>query len=190
LTVDVGSLLFELFDLQSPLLFLRSVYPKLHGSFPFGEIGRSAVIGTPGIAKSTFLLYVLLRRVKDGHPTCFHQLSTQRTWLFQDGSCTLHDRSSRLPIELERNKQYIVLLDKVQDNPTNFPKTGGMSILAFSPMHANYHQWEKDNSRGRRYMPLWTLAELQRYRELVRPDVSESLVAQRFALVGGIFPVG
>jgi hypothetical protein len=67
-----------------------------------------------------------------------------------------------------------------------YPTTFGLSVLASSPKHDNYYEWEKANGAGRRYMPLWKLAELQHYRKLVVSSMEELRVVKRFNLVGGV----
>jgi hypothetical protein len=186
MVIEVGPLLEKLFEVQSQLYFLRSCYPSLCQGFPFGKRARIAVTGTPGIAKSTFLLYILIRRVKEGHPTCFHNLTTHQSWLFENGSCTFYASANQIPMAIQDNPEFITLLDRAKGNPMEYPTTSGLSVLASSPKHDNYYEWEKTNGAGRRYMPLWKLAELQHYRKLVVPLMEESRVVERFNLVGGV----
>jgi hypothetical protein len=180
--VDEG-LMLALFQINSDKFFVRAAYPELYKVLPFEKIGRAAITGTPGIGTSVSALYVLIRRVQEGHPTCFHQLDTCTTWLFADGTCVMSFEAAN---RFETDRNFVVLLDKANGNPTLFPNTRGLAIVFSSPRHENYHEWLKDNSRGRLFMPPFSLNELLRFREQVHPEVDEANVRRLFDEYGGV----
>jgi hypothetical protein len=113
--VGVDRLLNELFQHDSKLLFVRECYQQFY-NIALG-IGTSRIVlsGTPGIGKSISLLYIIIRRVKLGHPVCFHDLEFGTSWLFANGTCQKFKRGF-LPDnqDLHHNTNYIVLLNNAK----------------------------------------------------------------------------
>jgi hypothetical protein len=113
--VGVELLLQELFKEESKLLFIRESYLQFY-NIALG-IGRCRIVlsGAPGIGKSLSLLYIIIRRVKLGHPVCFHDLGSRISWLFADGTCrkfingVLPDNK-----DLDHDPNYIVLLNNAK----------------------------------------------------------------------------
>jgi hypothetical protein len=109
--VDVDRLLNELFQQDSKLLFVRQCYQQFYNIAL--EIGTSRIVlsGAPGVGKSISLLYILIRRVKLGHPVCFHDLTFGTSWFFANGTCLKYKRGD-LPDDKDLNDpNCIVLLD-------------------------------------------------------------------------------
>jgi hypothetical protein len=185
--VHVDEVLMKtLFKVESNKFFVRAAYPELYKLLPFGKMGNAAIVGTPGIGKSVSSLYVLIRRVQEGHPTCFHRLSEGTTWLFADGTCVKLSVGVSVAGRFEEDPNFVVLLDRAKGNPTNVPSTAGLGIIFSSPQYENYSEWLKENSQGRFFMPPFGLNELLRFREQVRPEVDEAHVRGLFDEYGGV----
>ena len=192
--VDVGPLLELLFESSARAMLVRSCYGQIFNKLIFDDQRRHGIIsGTPGIGKSTFLLYVLIRLVQDGQPVCFYDLSSKDTLIFAKKTC------ERLPHRGQSHKfqgefaSIVVLLDNPKGHPSLFPKTMGTTILATSPKHDNHNEFSKGNfstSLGYIFMPIWSLPELQNFRQLCgRTDIDSQKLVERFNLVGGVFRV-
>jgi len=185
--VDVGELLVELFGIESTTLFIRSHYGRLFHMQYWDRVAfRSVLLGPPGISKSVSLLYFLIRRVQGGHATCFHELENHRTWLFANGTCLKFVSASdaaQFTHNYASDPEFVVLLDRVKCNPRDYPSSR-RAIMASSPHLDNYHEWMKlsSNTAGRHfYIPMYDLIELQRFRDLVIPEITFEITKQRFS---------
>jgi hypothetical protein len=113
--ICVELLLEELFKEKSKLLFVRECYGQFY-NIALG-IGTSRIVltGTPGIGKSLSLLYIIIRRVKLGHPVCFHDLGSGFSWLFANGTCQKFDCGFPPDNQdLDNDPNYIVLLNNAE----------------------------------------------------------------------------
>lgn len=64
-----------------------------------------------------------------------------------------------------------------------------VTFVAISPSHDLYWEYAKDGSVAVRYMPVWTLQELQKARRLVYPHVcglTRQVVVDLYAKWGGV----
>ena len=162
ITVNVGTILDYLFEIESPLWFARCHYPLLYDPLPYGKRQSRVLTGTPGIGKSMSLLYPLIKRVQAGHPTCFHNYRKGKTWLFHNKTCQYWKPPAhyQIPFDLKSKfPEFTVLLDGMEKYPLRLPYTSGFSIMSSSPDRRNYSEWEKLHG-SRCYMPLLSKNEL------------------------------
>ncbi len=190
--VNIGPFVKQLFSIDLENFFIRSCYPKLYEKIhrEREKFVNHIVTGTPGIGKSFFLLYVLIKRIQEGHPVCFHNLSTRMTFYFANNECISGNSRTSSPllwqmIEDNHSKELDLLLDGAKGNPTEYPRVRGVSLLASSPRYTNYSEFKK-RSGIFYYMPVWTLSELNHYNVSMSINIDGNLLAERFSEIGGV----
>jgi len=184
--VDVGDLLSLLYFSNSKQYFIRPCYYKMLSKLSFGQQGkeRAIITGTPGTGKSMFLLLILIHLVQQNISVCYHNLQTRTSFYF--------DKSGSFEIG-EKNifwDNAVVLLDNPDEIPKGYPTTWGMYILAASPKHQNYYEFAKPASNYNKFnyivMPLWSLDELLYFNSNSTIKLDESVIRERYSLVGGV----
>jgi hypothetical protein len=90
--VEVDCLLYDLFREKSKLFLVRECYRQFFKIAKRIGMSRIVLSGTPGIGKSLSLLYIILRCVKEERTVCLHDLSSNESWLFANGTCRKFQR--------------------------------------------------------------------------------------------------
>ncbi|KAF8427450.1 hypothetical protein EV426DRAFT_685185 [Tirmania nivea] len=153
---------------------------------------KIAITGTPGIGKSCFLLYFILRLLYEStddepnivkfHPepnVCYCYYGTE---LAHTGS--YNDFTNFLDIP---NVWY---LSDNEDGPPE--RVLAKTIVALSPRKGinacpRFHKFFKDvNRSGKLCMPLWSFEEISDCREGIFSDLSEDVVSELFDKAGGV----
>jgi hypothetical protein len=181
--------------LEGSPMFIRECYPQF---FDYAmEIRKSSVdgtagcifIGNPGIGKSCWLNFALVRLLQMGVTVFVERMSKGDVWLFKDGKCWYEEHSSKgslLRREIDDDKTAVYLFDPDmgKGEPT-FP-VKAFTIVASSPNRANYKQFDRamaahTEGENLRYFPCWAEEELI----LCNPTIEE-IVRERFLIWGGI----
>ena len=162
---------YKWFTEPSQTLFVRECYDQL-----FEEIsnriqpsGGVILVGNPGIGKSWFLNYVLIRLLQGSkYDIIFEVPRMMGLHYFKDGEVRLirwedRDRFYSLP-EVKNNPNIIHLRDFDHDRRVGVPLIEGFTICASSPNPENFKQAKK-NFQGFRsgdilYVSLWSVEEL------------------------------
>jgi hypothetical protein len=130
---------------------------------------RIAISGNPGIGKTCFLAYVFYQLKKQGNCTIILDIrSTARMFCFTSTSVTEGDKHHFRQLLDDPSTIYIV--DGGQ--PINRP---AFTLLASSPRPDNYKEFLKYGEATQRWMPVWTLAELETCRGICFPDTLSSV---------------
>lgn len=131
-------------DIGQKPLFVRQCYSDLFEEAilridaPKGG-GKSGLVlvGSPGIGKSCFLNYLLVRLLQAGKTMCAQFESRWATWIFKDGrSRACKDFS--LPHEMECNPAVVHLFDPKKKGGSGPPLAMPFCIIASSPKDDNY----------------------------------------------------
>ena len=146
-------------------------------------------VGNPGIGKSCWLNYALIRLLQANVTVFVERMSKGDVWLFKDGKC-FHEKqgskTSTLIDEIDNDKEAVYLFDPDagKGEPT-FP-VQAFTIIASSPNKANYKEFNKAMAahtigERRRYFPCWSLDELAACQRL-----EFACLVERFELWGGV----
>ena len=146
------------------------------------------VLGNPGIGKTIFLQYVLMRILKRGL-SVLYQKKSQDTSIYFDikkREATVHfgtlpDHISTLMLE----GSIFVLIDAASKRAQTMQIGRCPSIIASFPNGANYKDVVKDMVVVKLYMPIWSLDEIKIASRAFEND-SEINISDRFARFGGI----
>ena len=193
--VDVGELLNVLYpsEVESSQLYVRHFASRLYDMMCNLRGGNQVLLGTPGVGKSVFLTYILIRCVKAGHPVIFYRINEKNGWLFHQGKC-LRYGDVKIPHEYRHvlsDANIWVLLDKATGGAMYYPHPlYGRATLASSPKKFNYHEFFKTGLGGRIfYYPYWSLVEVLDYWrkiDLASKGITQETVRARYEMVGGL----
>ena len=183
-------------DLRSSSMFIRSCY-KEFWNFAVevknlsGDDGGAGClfIGNPGIGKSCWLNYTLIRLLQEDKTVLLERTQHGDRWLFKDGRC-YQAKQERDLIQLmdviERDAGAFYLFDPDKEGSDEPKPVDAFTIIASSPNNKHYKVFVKSKmitTKGhyKRYFPCWALEELQRCNLL---DVAAA--QDRFEVWGGI----
>jgi hypothetical protein len=126
------------------------------------------ILGQPGIGKTWFLTYVLVRRLLEGMPTIFQVAKrsdgdggvTGATHYLINGN-GVHLLPDPPPASERYNPEIWVLADrKPVGIPREAPDHSWLVVVASSPREVNYHYLVKDYSPQKFYLPAWDWEEV------------------------------
>jgi hypothetical protein len=117
--------------------------------------------GNPGIGKSTWLNYALVRFVQEGYAVVLERAKTHDYFVFQDGKCTIKEKRISLSV-LSSLKKAVYLFDP-DENESHPLESNVFTIVASSPQVKHYKALKKLGV-GRKYFPCWSLGELEKVR--------------------------
>ena len=171
----------------SPLLFVRKCHADLFdivmGLYKPQLPGRGIVItGNPGIGKSWFLSYCLLRLANEKRTVFFESVRTDERWLFKpDGTVT--QIKGDWPLETG-DPSTVFLFDPYGGAPREPERVTAFTVVASSPNEQNFKEFAKQTGSQKFYMPCWTWDEI----ELILPHLpfEPERARQRYEKFGGI----
>ena len=115
--------------------------------------------GNPGIGKSSWLNYALVRFLQDGYAVVLERVQEEDYLVFRDGVCTHKEKRVRQSVLSELPEKSVYLFDP--DEQDSCPlKSNVFTIVASSPQEKHYKALKKIGA-GRYYFPCWTLDELK-----------------------------
>ena len=136
--------------------------------------------GNPGIGKSSWLNYALVRFLKDGYAVVLERAKANDYFVFRDGKC-IHRRK---PVDIfvleELPKEKAVYLFDPDEKALEPLLSSVFTIVATSPQEKHYKALKKRDA-PRRYMPCWSLDELT-----LASKVDPAEVKDRWLQWGGI----
>jgi hypothetical protein len=137
--------------------------------------------GNPGIGKSTWLNYALVRFLQDGYVVVLERAKASDYFVFRDGICT-HKENQVNPFLLSELPEKAVYLFDPDENDSHPLESNVFTIVASSPQEKHYKALKKLRA-GRYYFPCWSLEELQ----VAKPSSMDALrVEELFLKWGGI----
>jgi hypothetical protein len=136
--------------------------------------------GNPGIGKSSWLNYALVRFLQDGYAVVLERAKTSDYWVFRDNTCTFKDKRVRGSVLAGLPVNAVYLFDP-DENDSHPLESNVFTIVATSPQEKHYKALKK---RGgfRHYFPCWEQEELI----ACGGGTDEATVRNRFARWGGI----
>ena len=142
------------------------------------------VTGNPGIGKTFFAGYAMWFFARHGRTIVWEPPQTgsnDRYLLRPNGSLGLGDASARsFALELQDPRTLVVT------DAHSPPIVNARTLLVTSPRKPAYYEYWKQRSAKLRYMPPWTLLELEVGRAGCFPAVPPQRMADLFAWWGGI----
>jgi hypothetical protein len=148
------------------------------------------VLGNPGIGKSWFLVYALLRfRLEHQKRRVVFESARQNTaWIFDDNGVMeiLNSRSEKAFYSAVRDPNCVYLYDPVGTKSQEPAGRDGLTIVASSPNVDSYKDFLKDKCDVL-YMPCWSEEEIDHLAQKenfhgVNPEVAK----KRYDEIGGI----
>ena len=147
--------------------------------------GVFVITGTPGIGKSVFLAYFAAYLCEKGYRIVIQR--GQKWWSYVSGKASAHGKKE--PEALLDQQTTVLLFDPFESEAAKLQtRSQGVSFVFTSPGEKCYKTAFKQQSSHsiRRFMPIWTLAELIEHRLLLLPFFShESDVKKAHVLLGG-----
>ena len=137
--------------------------------------------GNPGIGKSSWLNYALVRFLQAGYAVVLERAKAGDYFVFQDGACK---RWKRRRPDLDGLPDNAVYLFDPDERDSEALQSNVFTIVATSPQEKHYKALRKLVNSSVRYFPCWSLEELR----AAKRDAPEVLrtVEDRFMLWGGI----
>ncbi|CAE7446764.1 RIN1 [Symbiodinium sp. CCMP2456] len=148
--------------------------------------GMFIVTGTPGIGKSVFLAYMAALLAEKGYSIVIQRAAM--FWSLESKKETAAHGEEK-PIILLQNREVVLLAD---------PGGGGTSqnvqyrplgcTLVFVSLHeAHYKESlkQQSNHSERRFMPVWSEAEVGGHHKVLFPDKGETTAKEAYWLLGG-----
>eukprot|EP01125_Pyxidicula_operculata_P007873 TRINITY_DN265_c0_g1_i5.p1 TRINITY_DN265_c0_g1~~TRINITY_DN265_c0_g1_i5.p1 ORF type:complete len:403 (+),score=8.78 TRINITY_DN265_c0_g1_i5:44-1210(+) len=153
-------------------MFIREDYKKIQAIIESSieKHVRYLIIGTPGIGKSCFLIYLLNQFLK-ANRTVVLQRSAEKDqiYLFSGGRVTKSPRISTFQSELDKEDTWY-LVDTI-DNPGLMQ---AKTVFVSSPLNRHYNLFRKEVYVKTLYMPEWSETEMETlYKEIGGMDREE-----------------
>lgn len=137
--------------------------------------------GNPGIGKSSWLNYALVRFLQDGYSVVLERRKMRDYFVFFDGVCTHQEKRVRLSV-LEALPENSVYLFDPDENDSHPLESNVFTIVASSPQEKHYKALFKRGANVR-YFPCWELEELMTAKPV---DITPEEIKERFDVWGGI----
>jgi hypothetical protein len=143
-------------------LFVRECYAWFYeeaiNKMSVAECPGVIYTGNPGIGKSAWLNYALVRFLQDGYVVVLERAKLSDYMLFQTGGCV---RWKHCRPDLDDLPDKAVYLFDPDENDSHPLESNVFTIVASSPQEKHYKALKKKGA-GRYYFPCWSLEELQR----------------------------
>jgi hypothetical protein len=135
--------------------------------------------GNPGIGKSSWLNYALVRFVQDGYAVVLERAKCSDYFVFRSGACIR--RKHKRP-DLDDLPEKAVYLFDPDENDSHPLESNVFTIVASSPQEKHYKALRKLQNSSVRYFPRWSLEELK----AAMPNMDAGVLNERFLKWGGI----
>ncbi|KAL5525449.1 SQS1_6 [Sanghuangporus sanghuang] len=163
---------------------------KLIHSDDEAKTGRKDVllIGQPGIGKTVYFSYCLLKRLSSGRRTIF-SLSPTRRYLFQDNGVfwipneTISAAAGH--ITDDRDPDALILFDLSSNQPSPSSIRNWRTVVASSPKSSRWKHWQKEKIPEVFVMKTWTWEEILISRNMATVQRSDVELSSAFLKYGG-----
>eukprot|EP01124_Arcella_intermedia_P014092 TRINITY_DN20481_c0_g1_i1.p1 TRINITY_DN20481_c0_g1~~TRINITY_DN20481_c0_g1_i1.p1 ORF type:complete len:343 (-),score=49.68 TRINITY_DN20481_c0_g1_i1:50-1051(-) len=175
---------------SSPHLFVRNcdkdLFDIIHKRYQEGSPG-AILTGNPGIGKSWFLSYCLLRFAQQGQSVYYQSAGENLAWLFRpDGLVRLFEAPATVPAEIRDSPSSTVyLFDPSGPFPAEPIATHCFTLVAAPPERKHYHSFAKRIDNFKLYQPVWSWEELECVLGYL-PGMGKEGVRGRYEKYGGI----
>ena len=173
-------------------LFIRDSYKELYALIVDSFMDKDVIVtGTPGIGKTLFLVYFLMRYMRENAEfTVLFCKHSSETYVYfdncNDGPVELQHMTQDLEYMLE-NGDLLLLVDAASSSEVY--RTGNCRVIvATSPNISNYEDILKDCNPVLLHMPVWSSEELLQACVKISSygALTEAVVNERFEIWGGI----
>ena len=176
-------------DMASPLLFVRNFYaPCWESVMAKGEskdLSRQrkfVVMGTPGIGKSAFGLYILWRALAEGKTVIYKTRKRDaKAFLFRDDKVFTVPQIAYIPEISEPST--ILIVDGLEP-----PSENAFTLLITSPLRERWKEFVKTEGVQELVFPVFSFDEMLKLRATAfgsKDSCDESSVVMRYAKWGG-----
>ena len=166
-------------------MFVRPCYPALYDAL--AALAFAVLLGTPGIGKSTAVLYFIWRLLNERDVSRKPEVILYRSQdlnggvlVFAGGTVSLVDAAN-----CRRFPTTSAVLEIYDSVPPERVHTNRRVWLISSPRRAVWGGWQKQAMARRLYMPVFTLAELLRCRDVTSSDLRDVDVEELYERWGG-----
>jgi len=145
-------------------------------------IGKRGVVvsGNPGIGKSLFLCYVMLRAAIEKRTVAYERRESDEVFVcYPDGSVILSHRKSSTFLEALQDERCFYLFDPAGKQDSVEPlhlNVRASSLVVSSPNPIHFHSFEKWYLKHI-YAPVWSLSEVLQARLICYPTVEDAQAA-------------
>ncbi|KAL5484750.1 SQS1_5 [Sanghuangporus weigelae] len=154
------------------------------------KTGRKDVllVGQPGIGKTVYLSYCLLKRLSSGRRTIF-SFSPTRRYLFQDSGAfwipneTISAAAGH--ITDDRDPDALILFDLNSSQPSPSSIRNWRTVVASSPKVSRWKHWQKEKIPKMFVMKTWTWEEIYISRNMATVERSDVKLSSAFLKYGG-----
>ena len=144
-----------------------------------GEKESFIILGNPGIGKSMFLLYMLVKLVAQKETVVYDPFWDKKSFLFSAGTMKIGELEDFV-FELSNASTWYL----VDGKEPAFQEA--KTLLVSSPNPKNYKEFHKLNTVKRLFMPIWTWEEIQECKNILYSSLPEEKVEELFMKWGGI----
>ncbi len=137
--------------------------------------------GNPGIGKSAWLNYALVRFLQDGYAVVLERAKMGDYFVFREGRCWHKERRIRLSVLSDLPEKAVYLFDP-DENDSHPLECDVFTIVASSPQEKHYKALFKRGAYVR-YFPCWELEELMTAKPMA---MAHEEIKERYDLWGGI----
>lgn len=149
--------------------------------------GIFVVTGSPGIGKSVFMGYVAAQLAAKDVPFVIQR--GLNFWSREAGGPVV-DHEKTESVRLLKRREVVLLFDPIDvKSKVIMLREVGRTIIFTSPSIESYASVFKQQVEysTRRFMPIWSLPELQQHRQELFPEKTEDEVKEAHSVLGGSF---
>ena len=180
---------------RAPSIFLKSFLVRQAYEHLYEKISNNKdvrvflVIGNPGIGKTVFLQYVLMKVLKKKSNVLYVKKSQNLSIYFDifENKATAYF-GKRIPAVQEGfsdDDNMLLLIDAASTQSQTLSVGNFRAIVASSPNVSNYKEFEKDYKLKKYYMPVWSYDELEKASSIEKNSHLTDM-KKRFEKFGGI----
>ncbi|KAL5480221.1 SQS1_1 [Sanghuangporus weigelae] len=177
-------------SLVMPRFLIRKEYEELDSFLASdkSKAPRVLLIGQPGIGKTVYLTYCLLKRLSSGKRTIVSWSDTSR-YLFQDnGAFWIPNKiiaAAGLKVTDDRDGDALILYDLNNNQPKPYEMRNWHIVVASSPKNSRWKEWEKETQAQTYIMKTWGWEEMYISRDMAVTDRSDDGWRKAFLKYGG-----
>ncbi|KAL5526986.1 SQS1_4 [Sanghuangporus sanghuang] len=178
-------------NLVMPRFLIRKEYEELDSflaSADKSKTSRVLLIGQPGIGKTVYLTYCLLKRLSSGKRTIVSWSDTSR-YLFQDdGAFWIPFKTiaaAGLKVTDDRDRDALILYDLNNNQPRPYEMRNWHIVVASSPKNSRWKEWEKETQPETYIMKTWGWEEMYISRGMAVTNRSDDEWRKAFLKYGG-----
>ncbi|CAG8634815.1 15358_t:CDS:2 [Funneliformis caledonium] len=164
----------------SSILYIRKSYRYMEKVIFKDSTRKLRITGNPGIGKTFFGFYLLYLLSQQTNTRIVYSSFTERSPIIFDGEAFTTDNQTLINTYLY-NKDTWYIADGIEPKNVN-----AKTILVCSPRKEHYKRFDRYTGRIRRYMPVWTLEEIEVCRSNVFKNIDKITVEKMYNMWGGI----